>query len=288
MSSLSARSVTSSSSILEVEPVGATLGARISNIDLACCGPDEVDAIRHAFDEYSVLVFPNQDLSPSEQIRFTGHFGPVARHPLYRSAALDGHPEILVLDHKDGRYVNGRNDMWHSDITFAEEPPLGSVLYCKQATTGLGDTQFCSMRSAYQNLSPGLKRTLDTLHAEHSAVRMVEINNSRPYNVPIETVPKAVSHPVVRTHPGNGSRGLFVNPIYTLRLCGMTEAESAPLLDHLYEVATQVENIYRHRWQIGDVVMFDNRCTMHYVVPDYGPEIHRLMHRTTAAGERPY
>jgi taurine dioxygenase len=112
-------------------------------------------------------------------------------------------------------------------------------------------------------------------------------NNSESYNVPIDEVPPPVNHPVVRTNRATGKQNLFVNPIYTIRFAGMTEKESDPLLNYLYEQATRPDNIYRHRWKVNDVVMFDNRCAMHYVVLDYGPEMHRLMHRTTAAGERP-
>jgi taurine dioxygenase len=281
------RTSESTSEGLRVRPVSAVLGAEVSGVALADADEKTLCEIERAFNEHSVLVFRDQTLTPADQIRFTRHFGEVARHPLYRSAALDGHPEVLVLDHKDSQFINGRNDMWHSDITFAEQPPLGSVLYCKSATTGLGDTLFCSMRQAYENLSGGLKTALSGLRAEHSAGKMAKLNNSRAYNVPITEVPPSVLHPVVRSHPGNGRPSLFVNPIYTVTIEGMTDQESDAVLGPLYREAIRAENIYRHRWRIGDVVMFDNRCTMHYVVPDYGLETHRLMHRTTAAGDRP-
>jgi len=272
---------------LSIRPGSGALGAVIEGIDIGKLNPGQVDAIRATLDEYSVLVFPDQKLTPAEQIAFTAHFGPVEQHPLYRSAILDGHPEILVLEHKNNEWVNGRNDVWHSDITFSEQPPLGSVLYCRAITEGFGDTLFCSMRRAYDALSPGLQQMLKQLSAEHSSSRMVERNNSQSYNVSIDNVPPPVSHPVVRTNQSNGKKNLFVNPIYTIRFSGMTEEESDPLLNFLYQQATRPDNIYRHRWKVDDVVMFDNRCAMHYVVFDYGPDMHRLMHRTTAAGEKP-
>ena len=272
---------------LSIRPGSGALGAVIESVDIGKADSNLINAIRDAFDEYSVLVFPDQHLTPTEQIAFTAHFGSVEQHPLYRSAILDGHPEILVLEHKNQQWVNGRNDVWHSDITFSERPPLGSVLYCQEITEGFGDTLFCSMRRAFESLSPGLQRTLGQLTAEHSSSRMVERNNSQRYNVPIDNVPPPVSHPVVRTNQSNGKKNLFVNPIYTIRFSGMTEEESNPLLNYLYEQAIRPDNVYRHRWKVGDVVMFDNRCAMHYVVVDYGPEMHRRMHRTTAAGEKP-
>ena len=272
---------------LSISPASGALGAVIEGLDISKLNSAQVAAIRPLLDEYSVLVFPDQKLTPEEQIAFTAHFGPVEQHPLYRSAILDGYPEILVLEHKNHEWVNGRNDVWHSDVTFSEEPPLGSVLYCRAITEGLGDTLFCSMRRAYDALSPGMQQMLRQLSAEHSSARMVVRNNSESYNVPIDEVPPPVNHPVVRTNRTTGKQNLFVNPIYTIRFAGMTEKESDPLLNYLYEQATRPDNIYRHRWKVNDVVMFDNRCAMHYVVLDYGPEMHRLMHRTTAAGERP-
>ena len=272
---------------LSISPASGALGVVIEGLDISKLDSGQVAAIRPLLDEYSVLVFPDQKLTPEEQIAFTAHFGPVEQHPLYRSAILDGYPEILVLEHKNHEWVNGRNDVWHSDVTFSEEPPLGSVLYCRAITEGLGDTLFCSMRRAYDALSPGMQQMLRQLSAEHSSARMVVRNNSESYNVPIDEVPPPVNHPVVRTNTTTGKQNLFVNPIYTIRFAGMTEKESDPLLNYLYEQATRPDNIYRHRWKVNDVVMFDNRCAMHYVVLDYGPEMHRLMHRTTAAGERP-
>jgi taurine dioxygenase len=272
---------------LSISPASGALGAIIEGVQIRNLDPMQLDLVRTLLDEYSVLVFREQQLSPEDQVAFTAHFGAVEQHPLYRSAILEGYPEILVLEHKNHEWVNGRNDVWHSDITFSERPPLGSVLYCRDITEGFGDTLFCSMRRAYGSLSTGLQSTLEALAAEHSSARMVIRNNSEKYNVPIEQVPPPVTHPVVRTNPSNEKKNLFINPIYTIRFSGMTEEESNPLLNYLYQQATRPDNLYRHRWKINDVVMFDNRCAMHYVVMDYGPEMHRLMHRTTAEGEKP-
>ncbi|MCP5151474.1 MAG: TauD/TfdA family dioxygenase [Ectothiorhodospiraceae bacterium] len=272
---------------IRAEPVSGVVGARVDDVDLAALDAETVGELRHAFAHHGVLVFPAQHLTPAQQVAFTRHFGEVEQHPLYRTATLPEQPEILVLEHKTGQFINGRNDVWHADITFAERPPLGSVLYCKDTRSGFGDTLFCSMGAAYEALSPGLRKLLDGLRAVHGAARMVARNNAQTYNLRIDDVPDEVVHPVVRTHPETGRRMLFVNPIYTLRFEGWTEAESQPLLDHLYAVATRPENVYRHRWAVGDVVMFDNRALMHYVAVDYAPSVHRLMHRTTAAGDRP-
>lgn len=271
---------------MQFRKANGALGAFVEDVQISRLTAVQLEKIRLAFDQYSVLVFRDQKLTPAQQISFTESFGEVRQHPLYRSAVLDQYPEILVLEHKTGEWINGRNDTWHADVTFEKKPPLGSVLYCLDIQEGFGDTLFCNMRRAYQSLSHELQSMIQKMTAEHSAVRMIERNNRYRYNVPIESVPDSVIHPVVRTDLSN-SPSLFVNPIYTVGISGMTVSESEPLLEFLYTQATRHENIYRHRWIKGDVLIFDNRCTMHYAVIDYGPEMHRLMHRTTAAGSVP-
>ena len=189
----------------------------------------------------------------------------------------------MVLENKPGK-LGPRNDFWHSDISFDAKPPLGSILYAIQITEGRADTLFCNMYEAYDNLSDGLRATLDGMRAMHSAERLVQ---EVPNRLSVDAAPAAVPHPVVRTHVGTGRKALYVNPHYTLNFEGWSEAESKPLLDMLIAEATRHENIYRHQWQVGDVLMWDNRCTMHYAVRDYDDTMPRLMHRTTAAGDIP-
>jgi taurine dioxygenase len=270
-------------------PMCGALGAKIEGVDLS--KPiDEALAgeLRQVLLDHLVIVFPEQDLSPAQQIAFTSVYGKVERHPLYRSNVLQDYPDILVLEHKEGQWINGRNDIWHTDLTFREDPPMAGVLYCKDVREGHGDTMFANMYTAHDSLSPGLKRMLDGMKAEHSAALLRERNNKNSYNVPIGDIAPPVIHPVIRTHPDSGRKSLFVNPSFITNFVGMTREESLPLLNYLYGVASQPERVYRHRWRVGDVVMWDQRCTMHYVVIDYGPDMHRLMHRTTASGNRPF
>jgi taurine dioxygenase len=273
---------------MTVKRINGALGAEIGGVDLAKPLDDATaQAIRRALAEHLVIVFRGQDVKPAEQIAFTRLFGEVEPHPLYKSARIEGFPEILVIEHKAGQFFNGRNDIWHADVTFSEAPPLGSVLHCKAIEEGFGDTLFANVQRAYERLSPGLKRMLDGMRALHSASLLQQRNNQDTYNVAIKEVAPAVSHPVVRTDPTTGRKGLFVNPTFTERFADMTDAESKPLLDYLYGFVTQPEHIYRHRWRVGDVVMFENRCVWHYVSVDYPPDMHRRMHRTTASGDRP-
>ena len=274
---------------ITVTRVCGAMGAEIGEVDLS--NPlDEatVAEIRRAFLDHGAIVFRGQDVPPEQQIAFTEIFGSVVPHPLYRTNAIEGYPEILVLEHKAGQFINGKNDIWHSDITFGEAPPLGSVLQCRACWEGFADTMFANQYAAYEALSEPMRRFLEGLEAEHSSERLQRMNNAQSYNKRIEEIPEPVVHPVVRTHPETGRKSLYVNEAFVTRILGLTDEESENLLDFLYAHAVKPAFVYRHRWRPGDVVMFDNRCLMHYVVPDHPKDMYRLMHRTTAAGDKPY
>jgi len=273
---------------LDLNPLCGALGAEVHGVDLSeNCESATMSAIKEAFHENIVLLFRKQSLTPTQQVDFTSFFGPVEAHPLGSREGAQAQPEILVL-------VNSvdvpapRNDFWHSDISFAECPPLGSVLHALEVPgEGLGDTLFCNMYKVFEELSPGLQKTLEGLRALHSAEALVLRNNSKDNNAkPIASLPDMVSHPVVRTHPETGRKALYVNPYFTESFEGWTAVESRLLIDWLTHLATRQENIYRHHWRQGDLLMWDNRCAMHYAVYDYGSKP-RLFHRATAAGDRP-
>jgi len=250
-------------------------------------GSATMNAIKKAFHENIVLLFRKQNLTPAQHVDFTSFFGPVEAHPLGSRDGAQAQPEILVLENRADTPAP-RNDFWHSDISFAECPPLGSVLHALEVPgEGLGDTLFCNMYKVFEELSPGMQKTLEGLRALHSAEALVMRNNANDNNAkPISSIPELVNHPVVRTHPETSRKALYVNPYYTESFEGWSPAESKLLLDWLTQLATRQENIYRHRWKKGDVLMWDNRCAMHYAVYDYGSKA-RLFHRATAAGDRP-
>lgn len=267
-----------------VKPTSGALGAQITGIDLSQPLDEQTFAeIERAFYDNLVIVFRNQDISPADQVRFTHMFGPTEEHPLGSRRGLDAHSEVMVLENRPGK-LGPRNDFWHSDISFGEVPPALSMLYAIDVTEGRADTMFCNMYAAYEELSEPLRRFLDGLQAEHNAETLV---TEVPSRVKATEVPPGVIHPVVRTHPGSKRKALYVNPYYTSHFIGMTREESRPILEYLYARATRHENIYRHKWQIGDVLMWDNRANMHYAVRDYDENLPRFLHRTTAAGERP-
>ncbi len=273
--------------MIEIQRLSGALGARVCGLNLAELSVEEVAKVRRAFVEHVVLVFPSQTLTPAQQVAFTAHIGPVEPHPLGSRAGREGHPEVLVLENKPG-LAGARNDWWHSDISFGEVPPAASVLYCLKATAGYGDTMFCNMYAAYEELSDGMKRMLSPLTAMHDSAKLAQRNNAADSDAqPIADIPPAVEHPVLRRHPESGRLALYVNPYFTSRFSGMTPEESQPLLEYLYGQATRSENVYRHSWRPADVVIWDNRCAMHYGVYDYSDERPRLMNRTTAGGDRP-
>jgi taurine dioxygenase len=279
----------SAGSRISVRKLSRALGAEIAGIGLSQLPTEStVGAVQQAFADHLVLVFRGQDLAPVQQVAFTRLFGPVEPHPLGSRRTADGHPEVLVFENRPGT-PGARNDFWHTDISFAERPPALSLLHARRITEGVGDTMFSNMYAAHDELSEGFQRVLAGLRAVHTSAPLMRRNNEgRTDGQPIAEVPPPVEHPVVRTHPATGRKAVYVNPYFTSHFAGMTPEESRPILEYLYARATRPENVYRHQWRQGDVVMWDNRATMHYAIYDYDDTMPRLMHRTTAGGERPY
>jgi taurine dioxygenase len=280
---------------LQLHPIAGALGAEIAGIDLArSLSAAQFAEIRRAFLEHLVIFFRDQTLSPEQHTAFSARFGKLSRMPYVK--ALDAHPDIIaVLKEADEQKISVFGGAWHSDFSFLDEPPLGSVLYALDVPPYGGDTLWSNMYAAYDALSEGMKRLLDGLVAQHSGhvygmdgvpadlrtSRSIAISRNNP-EADIER-----GHPVVRVHPETGRKALFVNPIYTTRFDGTSAAESKPLLDFLYAHATRPEFTCRFRWRKGSLAVWDNRCAMHYAVNDYDGR-RRLMHRTTIAGDRPF
>lgn len=269
---------------LTTRRLSGALGVEIEGVDLGQpLAPERVAEVRDLFNDNVVILFRDQTLQPPDLVRFIEGFGAAEPHPLGSRRGLDGLPQVMVLENAKGK-LGPRNDIWHSDISYGEVPPLGSALYAITVTGGRADTMFTNMYAAYEGLSPGLRRTLDGLRAVHTAEPLVREVPSR---LSVKVAPPGVEHPVVRTHPETGRKALYVNPWYTTHFVGWTAEESRPLLEYLAAVATQHENIYRHHWRVGDFLMWDNRAAMHYGVRDYDDSMPRFLWRVTAAGDRP-
>jgi alpha-ketoglutarate-dependent taurine dioxygenase len=281
--------LTVSAPSLTIERLGAHHGARIAGVDLVAAGDDVLAAVRAALVEHKVLFFRGQDLTDTDQIELGRRLGEVtAGHPVARSEAVN-QPEIYDIDSTDPEF--SFSDVWHTDVTFMEKPPLGSILRAVRLPAYGGDTSWADSQRAYESLSEPVRRLVDGLTAVHDGeqewgayLRRRENRGNIWDGKQVNTL-TPVEHPVVRVHPESGRKGLFVNPGFTSHIVGVSDAESRALLDLLYAHLTKPEHIIRHRWQLGDVGIWDNRSTAHYANRDYSQA--RVMRRITLAGDRP-
>jgi alpha-ketoglutarate-dependent taurine dioxygenase len=276
------------SGLLEVERLEPSIGARVHGVDLSRVTDDQVRAIRTALAEYKVLFFADQhDLHPDSQIALGRRLGEVTEsHPVVPGVD-DQHPEIYALDSSTGGFA----DVWHTDVTFVRRPPLGSVLRAVVLPPTGGDTQWADLELAYESLSEPVRRLADQLVAVHDGTRefgyyLAQREERTKWEGEEFRALVPIEHPVVRVHPETGRRSLFVNPGFVSHLKDVSDAESRSLLDLFYAHITKPEHIVRHRWSVGDVVMWDNRSTVHYANRDYGDR-RRVMHRITLRGDQP-
>lgn len=269
---------------MEIKPLTGALGAEIFGADIKDF--DQFEAIEAAFANYSVIVLRGQNISPEDHLAFARQFGAVNVNRFFKP--VDDYPEIAtVLKEKDQKQAVGEG--WHTDHSYDHAPAMGSILHAIEMPPFGGDTLFVSMSAAYEALSEPMRRFVDGLSAIHSsrhafgattkdseAVKSGRFGNA-------EAATQDAQHPVVVTHPLSGRRGLYVNPVFTTHIEGLSEAESAAVLAMLYEHCQQPEFQCRVRWQEGDVTMWDNRATWHKAINDYHG-FRRLMHRVTVDG----
>ena len=275
---------------LDVAPICGALGAELTGVDLSKDLSDDVMAeIHRALNDYCVIFFRDQDLTPDQQKDFGRRFGTLNIHPIYEP--LEGHPEILQVV-KEADAMNNIGDSWHSDATFLPEPPMGSILYAREIPPFGGDTLFANLYLAYEMLTDGMRRMLTGMNAVHSDAFLVqgsaERNSTRSTKLKDGVhEAKETLHPVIRTHPDTGRKCLYINEPFTDRFEGMSREESKPLLDYLLAHIKKPEFPCRFRWQVGSIAFWDNRCTHHYALNDYHGH-RREMHRVTVNGDRPY
>ena len=298
--------------MIEIKQHGKHLGAEILGVDLSRPVDDATfEQIVAAFHQHSVAFFRNQDITPAQQVAFSRRFGELEPH-VRKEARLEGHPEIFVLSNildENGKAIGSQDAgrMWHSDLSYKREPSRMSLLYAREVPEKdgvvLGDTLFASTAAAYDALPAEMQRRLSALKNVHSysdyraknraqqqaeeasggrVVQEAALDEQQKKSVP------DVATPVVRTHPFNGRKCLFVNEGHTSYIVGMPRAESDALLAELYRHITQPEFVYRHRWQQGDLLMWDNCSTQHKATFDYDLPLRRLMHRTTIHGSVPF
>jgi taurine dioxygenase len=275
---------------IHVQPIAGALGAEVSGVDLSKPLSDaQFSEIHQAFLTHQVIFFRDQSaLTPDKQKAFAQRFGTLNVHPYV--SGMPGHPELLEIIKEPHDKLNFGGG-WHSDMSFQETPALGSVLYALEVPPYGGDTLFASQAAAYEALSDGMKALLDGLNAVHSARREYSARGASAQDrqsMSAKTAEDApeFEHPVVRTHPDTGRKGLYVNPAFTLRFSGMTRQESRPLLSFLFEHSRDERFTCRFRWTEHAVAFWDNRCCWHYALNDY-PGYRRHMRRATINGDRP-
>lgn len=280
----------------DVRPFAEKVGAEIVGLDLSRPLNDaDFARVHQAHLDYHVVVFRDQQITPQQQIDFSRRFGVLQIHVL-KQFLLANHPEILIVSNivEDGQPV-GLGDAgkyWHSDLSYKELPSLGSMLYAQELPSEGGDTLFADMHLAWDTLPEHLRKAVEGRSAVHSYTsRYREGHNAQNWRPTLSAEQLAqvvvVSHPIVRTHPENGRKALFVSEGFTTHIVGLPEDESQQVLNELYAHSVRPEGVYRHKWQENDMVFWDNRSLIHLAggTPDH---LRRRLHRTTIQGDAPF
>jgi taurine dioxygenase len=278
---------TARSAHLTVRPLSPALAADISGVDLR----DELDAatfaqIRNAWHEHLVILLRDQELSEEDEVRFAEKFGPPA--VIHTKQFVRNHPAVMLISNirEDGKPIGALPDgemHFHTDQCHQERPAMASMLYAIEVPSSGGNTLFANGYTAYETLPADIKRRIDDRKALN-AYDYESASTKRGTQL-AEGVPSYV-HPVVRTHPATGRKALYVNRLMTVRIEGMPERESDELLAFLFDHQEQREFVYEHVWRPGDLLMWDNRCTLH-ARTDFSAGERRLMRRVTILGEKP-
>ncbi|MGY3452383.1 TauD/TfdA dioxygenase family protein [Bradyrhizobium sp. USDA 4353] len=281
---------------IEIVPMGAQLGAEIRNVDLRHLDDQAFASLLRAFHDHSVLLVRGQSLSDQDLIAFSRRFGELDFAPIQENGRrfVDGLPEIYIVSNVK---VNGQaigslgagEAVWHTDMSYLDTPPIASALYALEIPPVGGNTSFCSMYAVYDALPADLKRRIADLKIKHDGtynsggfVRQGVTPTDDP-----RTSPGAV-HPLVCTHPESGRQMLYLGRRRNAYLVGLELADSEALLDELWSYVARPAFAWEHVWKVGDLVIWDNRCTMHRRDP-FDDHARRIMHRTQIKGtQRPH
>jgi taurine dioxygenase len=274
---------------LTLTPLTPAIGAVVEGLRLGeSLDEARFEALQAALVRHQVLFFRDQTLTPRQHRDFAARFGALHVHPIYPNHA--DAPEIIVLDSDLTDLTD--NAIWHTDVTFTERPPMGSVLVARILPAQGGDTLWASTTAAYDALSPAMQEFLLPLTATHNIVQSFPAERfgvSAEARARLETAKRnnpPVSHPVIRTHPISKRRGLFVQEGFTTHINELAPAESRALLTFIFQHSIKPEFTVRWKWREGDVAFWDNRDTLHYATDDYRPA-RRVMNRATIIGDRP-
>jgi taurine dioxygenase len=272
----------------EIKPIGGALGAELRGIDLSAELPDTtVAAIRRALLDHLVIFFRDQDLPPDRFLALARRFGTPIEYPFVKG--IEGFPEIINVAKLEHETINF-GGVWHSDTTYLQEPPMATLLVAREVPEAGGDTLFANQYLAYDTLSDGMRHLLQGLRGVSSSAK-ADASRTREDRIRSDGTAEArkllvAQHPAVRTHPETGRKALYVNRAHTVGFAGMTEQESAPMLEFLFSHQIRPEFTCRFRWTPGALAIWDNRCAQHYAINDYAGQ-RRIMQRITLAGDLP-
>jgi alpha-ketoglutarate-dependent taurine dioxygenase len=273
------------------------LGAEVRGIDMRRpLDQATFDALHEIWMRHLVLVFPEQHVSDAEHVAFTRHFGdPEIFHQniiksrrvpeIFRVSNVDDDGNLMPPDHPTVKQVS-LAQFWHTDSSYREVPCTGALLHGVETSRTGGETQFTNMYAVYDALPDSLKQQIHGRRARHNFGHLHKLASLRPLTPEEEAAMPPVWQPMVRKHPVTGRTSLYISPIYNDEVEGLSAEEAKTLIAQLTEIAAEPRFVYRHRWSPDDVVMWDNRCTMHQVTP-HDPRERRVMHRTTIVGTEP-
>jgi taurine dioxygenase len=271
---------------MKITRLAGAIGAEVAGVDLRGLDADLAASLRRVWLEHGVIVIRDQDLSSDEFVAFAATVGQPVQYPFVKG--LEGYPTIIEVKKLEHERVNF-GGVWHSDTAYLERPPMATLLLAREVPPQGGDTLFASQTAAHDSLSSGMQRLLAGMRCVNSSAKA---DTSRTREDRIAEAGKAdrsvyeAEHPAVCVHPETGRRALFMNVAHTVRFADMTEEESIPLLHWLHAHQRKEEFTCRVRWQVGSLVLWDNRSTQHYPINDYHGH-RRIMHRITLAGEIP-
>lgn len=280
---------------IEIAPLDAALGARIYGVDLSQPLTDDAfETIHAAWLKHQVLVFPGQQISDDDQVKFSKLFGDLPDKAVHSQGTKSGqqlHKSVMLVTNirEDGKVIGSLPDgemHFHTDGAYERDPYRYTMLYAMEVPRVGGDTMFANMYRAFETLPEELKNRLDGVHAEHGFYTGVDVSDEMKQALRIDGYNGKAVHPVFIRHEETGRTALYVNRLLTRRLVGFDEKKSREILSRLFDHSEQAEMVYQHKWTPGDFVAWDNRCTNH-ARTDFSAGERRLLRRTTVQGVKP-
>ncbi|MBB6251988.1 TauD/TfdA dioxygenase family protein [Nitrospirillum iridis] len=279
---------------LRTRPLKPGFGAEILDVDLKTASPEEVDQVVDAFHRFGAILLRDQDLDPAGLKAFLGRFGALEGHT-QKQFTLPDHPEIYILSNKvvDGKPIGAHNDGvgWHTDYSYKAEPVMCTMLYAVEVPDEGSDTLLADLCAAYDALPKDKRARLDGLKLHHSyeyfmtSRQFLRVDKLSPE---LKAENPDVIHPLIRTHPADGRKALWVSTGTVKEVVGMPNPEGLDLLEELVAFVTQERFVHAHKWRVGDILIWDNRCTLHTGTLYDDKKYTRLMHRMWVKGDRPF